>query len=129
MVADNERPAGARGRAAGAFEAARERTASAYEAARSRASDVSRKATDQLAVYPIGAVVGGFLVGALVGALLPKTERETKALGKTGRRLTGAARDAAQRGLDAGREQFDELRSKAAQKVGEAVADAVGGKD
>jgi ElaB/YqjD/DUF883 family membrane-anchored ribosome-binding protein len=116
------------GRAASALEAARERTASAYEAARSRASDVTRKASDQLTLYPIGAVIGGFLVGALVGALIPRTERETKALGKTGRKLTGAAREVAKRGLDAGREQLGELRSKAAETVGEAVADVVGGK-
>ena len=88
----------------------------------------TRQATDQLAIYPVGAVVGGFLVGALVGFLLPRTEREEELLGKTGRRLAGAARDAAQRGLDAGKEQIDDIRAKAAQKVGEAVADAVGGK-
>jgi ElaB/YqjD/DUF883 family membrane-anchored ribosome-binding protein len=117
-----------RGRAASALEAARERTASAYEAARSRASDVTRKASDQLTLYPIGAVVGGFLVGAMVGALLPRTETETKAMGKTGRKLTGAAKDAARRGLDAGREQLGDLRNKATEKVGEAVADVVGGK-
>ena len=88
------------------------------------ASDV----TDQLAVYPVGAVVGGFLVGALVAALLPRSEREEKLLGKTGKRIAGAARDAAQRGLDAGRDQFDDLRTKAADKVGAAIADVVGGK-
>lgn len=131
MVANTDKDGeegGGRSRAADAYQAARERTASAYEAARSRAGDVTRQATDQLAIYPVGAVVGGFLVGALVGFLLPRTEREEELLGKTGRRLTDAARDAAQRGLDAGKEQIDDLRSKAAQKVGEAVADAVGGK-
>jgi ElaB/YqjD/DUF883 family membrane-anchored ribosome-binding protein len=125
MAANSE---SGRGRAASALEAARERTASAYEAARSRASDVTRKASDQLTLYPLGAVVGGFLVGALVGALLPRTETETKALGKTGRKLTGAAKEAAQRGLDAGREQLGELRTRAAETVSEAVADVVGGK-
>ena len=114
---------GGRGRAAEAYEAARERTASAYEAARNRASDV----TDQLAVYPVGAVIGGFVVGALLGALLPRTQRETRMLGDTGRKLTGAARDAAQRGLDAGKEQIEQIRTRAAQKVGEAVVDAVAG--
>ncbi len=121
-----------RSRAAEAYQVARERTASAYEAARSRATDVTRQATDQLAIYPVGAVIGGFAVGALLAALLPRTERESELLGKTGRRLTGAAREAAQKGLDAGREQIEEIRTKAAQKVGEAVggavADAVGGK-
>lgn len=111
-------------RSRSAYEAARERTQSAYEATKARASDV----TDQLAVYPVGAVVGGFLVGALLAALLPRTEREEKLLGKTGKRITSAARDAAQRGLDAGREQLGDLRTKAAEKVGAAVADVVGGK-
>lgn len=114
---------GGRSRAAEAYEAARERTASAYEAARNRANDV----TDQLAVYPVGAVIGGFVVGALLGALLPRTQREARLLGDTGRKLTGAARDAAQRGLDAGKEQIEQIRNKAAQKVGEAVVDAVAG--
>jgi len=121
---DRNEDRGVRGRAADAYQAARERTSSAYEAARNRASDV----TDQFAVHPVGAVIGGFVVGALVAALVPRTERESKLLGKTGRRIAGAARDAAQRGLDAGKEQIDEIRTKAAQRVGEAVADVVGGK-
>jgi ElaB/YqjD/DUF883 family membrane-anchored ribosome-binding protein len=119
---------GARGRAAGALETARERTTSAYEAARSRATSTARQASEQMAVYPVAAVIGGFAVGALIATLLPRTEREDRLLGKTGRRLAGAARDVAQKGFDAGKGQIDELRAKAAQKVGEAVADAVGGK-
>lgn len=114
-----------RNRAADALEAARERTQTAYESARSRAADATRQAGEQLAVYPVAAVVGGFAVGALLAALLPRTEREDQLLGETGRKLTGAAREAAQRGLDAGRGQIDEIRAKAAQKVGEAVGEAV----
>jgi ElaB/YqjD/DUF883 family membrane-anchored ribosome-binding protein len=125
---DNQQAEGAapsRNRTAGAFEAARERTASAYEAARRSAGDVTRQASAQMATYPVAAVIGGFAIGALLGALLPRSEREEKLLGPTGRRLTGAAREAAQKGLDAGREQIDEIRSRAAQKVGEAVTEAV----
>jgi gas vesicle protein len=114
-----------RGRAAEAYQAARERTASAYEAARSRAGDVTRQATDQLSIYPVGAVIGGFAIGALLAFALPRTEREEQVLGKAGRRLTGAAKDAAQRGLDAGKDQIEQIRTKAAQKVGAAVGDAV----
>lgn len=124
MASDRDEP---RGRAAGAIAAARERTASAYEAARSRASTATRKANEQLSVYPISAVVGGFLVGALVGALIPRTERETKLMGKAGRRVAGAAKDAARRGIDAGREQFDQLKSKATETIGEAVSSLSGG--
>jgi hypothetical protein len=115
----------ARGRTAGVFETARERTASAYETARDRASAVTRQATEQMSVYPVAAVVGGFALGALVATLLPRTEREEKLLGRTGRRLTGAAREAAQKGIDAGKEQIEDIRAKAAQKVGEAVSEAV----
>lgn len=116
---------GARSRAADAIETARERTVSAYEAARARAGDVTRQATDQLSIYPVGAVVGGFALGALLALALPGTKREERTLGAAGRRLTGAARDAAQRGLDAGKDQIEQIRAKAAQKVGEAVGDAV----
>jgi ElaB/YqjD/DUF883 family membrane-anchored ribosome-binding protein len=114
-----------RGGAAGVLETARERTASAYETARGRAGAVTRQATEQMSVYPVAAVVGGFAIGALIATLLPRTEREEKLLGKTGRRLTDAAREAAQKGVDAGRSQIEEIRAKAAQKVGEAVSDAV----
>jgi hypothetical protein len=129
---DADAEGASRGRAAEAYQAARERTASAYEAARSRAGDVTRQATTQLSIYPVGAVIGGFAIGALLAFVLPRSAQEEQVLGKAGRRLTGAARDAAQRGLDAGREQIEQIRAKAAQKVGEAVgdavADAVGGK-
>jgi ElaB/YqjD/DUF883 family membrane-anchored ribosome-binding protein len=116
---------GARARAAGVLETARERTASAYETARDRASAVTRQAGEQMSVYPVAAVVGGFALGALVATLLPRSEREEKLLGRAGRRITGAAREAAQKGIDAGKSQIEEIRAKAAQKVGEAVSEAV----
>ncbi len=116
-----------RGRAADAYQTARERTYSAYEAARERAADVTRQATEQISVYPVGAVVGGLAIGALLGFLLPASRRERDRLEPPGRRVTEAAREAAQRGIEAGKAQVDEIRSRAAQKVGEAVVEAVGG--
>jgi hypothetical protein len=131
MVArnDNETANGAqsRGRAGDAYEAARTRTYSALETARGRASEVSRQAADQIAVYPVAAVVGGIAIGALLAYLLPRTRREEDLLAPAGRRITEAAREAAQRGVDAGKQQVEEIRSRAAQKVGEAVVEAVGG--
>ena len=121
----NGTSAQSRNRAADAYQSARERTASAYETARERASSVTRQAADQIAVYPVGAVIGGFAIGAVLAALLPRTEREDELLGTTGRRLTGAAKEAAQKGLDAGKTQIEEIRNKAAQKVGDAVSEAV----
>src|SRR6185295_19812239 len=92
------RAPGRRARAAEVLEAARERTASAYETARERAGAVTRQATEQMSVYPVAAVVGGFALGALIATLLPRSEREERLLGRAGRRITGAAREAAQKG-------------------------------
>ena len=125
---ENSTGESSRGRAAEAYQSARQRTSSAYEAARGRAAEVTRTASDQIAVYPVGAVIGGLAIGALLGFLLPSTRREEELLGDTGRRITGAAREAAQRGLDAGKEQVEQIRSRATQKVGEAVVEAVTGK-
>ena len=69
----------------------------------------------------------GFAVGALLAFLLPRTEREDRLLGTTGRKLAGAAREAAQQGIDAGRERAQELSGELGTKVGRAVAEAVGG--
>ena len=125
---ENSNGESSRSRAAEAYQSARQRTSSAYEAARGRAAEVTRTASDQIAVYPVGAVIGGLAIGALLGFLLPSTRREEELLGDTGRRITGAAREAAQRGLDAGKEQVEQIRSRATQKVGEAVVEAVTGK-
>ena len=118
-----------RNRAAGAFRSARERTVSAYEAARERTTDATRQATAQMAIYPVGAVIAGLAAGALLGAVLPRTRRESEWFGTTGRRLASAARDAAQKGVDAGRERIDQVTGKVVNKVGSAVMEAVGGKD
>ena len=126
---DNKKDDRSRGRAAGAYEAARERTYSAYEAARGRATDVSRQAADQIGVYPVGAVIGGLVVGALLGWAMPRTRRESELLGSTGRRLTEAARDAAQKGVEAGRDRIEKATGKVVTRVGSAVAEAVGGED
>ena len=124
---ENSTGESSRSRAAEAYQSARQRTSSAYEAARGRAAEVTRTASDQIAVYPVGAVIGGLAIGALLGFLLPSTRREEELLGDTGRRITGAAREAAQRGIDAGKEQLEEIRDRATKKVGEAVVEAVSG--
>jgi ElaB/YqjD/DUF883 family membrane-anchored ribosome-binding protein len=122
---DNE----TRGRAAAALDAARDRTLSAYETARTRSRETAQQVTDQLSVYPVGAVIGGLVVGGVLAFLLPRTERENRLLGPTARKLAGAAREAAQKGLDAGREQVQTLTGDLGGKVGRAVAEAVSTKD
>ena len=120
---------GSAGRAAGAYRTARERTYSAYETARDRAADTARQAADQIAVYPVGAVIAGLALGAIAGLLVPRSRRETELLAPTGRRLNEAARGAAEKGVEAARERVDEITGKVVNKVGHAVVEAVGGKD
>lgn len=107
----------ARGRAGRALDSARERTVSAYEAARDRTGDVSA----QLAVYPVAAVLGGLAIGAVLGALVPGTRRERELLGDAGRKLVDGAREAARKGIDAGRARADEGLGKVVRAVGETI--------
>ena len=131
MVATRERETAqtGRSRAAEALETARERTVSASEAARERTSDMTRQVSTQMSIYPVGAVIGGLAVGALLGALLPRTRREGEWFGTTGRRIVDAGRDAAQKGIDAGRDKVEQLTGQVVTKVGSAVVEAVAEKD
>jgi hypothetical protein len=58
---------------------------------------------------PLAIVLGGIAIGAIVGALLPRTERETKVLGKTGKKLNKKARKIAEAAKVAGMSQVDTL--------------------
>ncbi len=114
-------------RAAGAYEAARSRTSSAFRTTRESVSGVGRRTTNQISANPVGAVIGGFALGAIVAAVLPRTERESQALGEVGHKLTDAARTAVQSATQAGKEQIDQIRETAVTQVGHAVVDAVTG--
>ena len=99
----------ARGAVADAYASGRDRAADAYATAREKARAAGRSATDSLDTNPMAAVLGGLALGALVGALLPRTERESKALGAVGDKLHGAVREAADAARDAGRDKLAEL--------------------
>jgi ElaB/YqjD/DUF883 family membrane-anchored ribosome-binding protein len=114
-----------REKAGAAYSSARERTSSAYEAARETASRTTQRTTERIDSNPVAALVGGLALGGLVAWLLPKTQRETEALGTVGTKITDTARQAAQTALDAGKQQVNEIKDNAATKVGQAVMDAV----
>ena len=48
-------------------------------------------------------------MGAIIAALLPKTEREEKILGGTGRKINDKMRNVASAATDAGKEKIDSL--------------------
>ncbi|RRQ52108.1 hypothetical protein [Sphingorhabdus wooponensis] len=58
---------------------------------------------------PLAIIMGGIAIGAIVGALLPGTERETKVLGKAGKKLNKKARKIAEAAKVAGMSQVDTL--------------------
>ena len=113
----------------------------AAKSSKKLASKAAAKSTDALDKNPLAIVIGGLALGALVGALLPKTKREIKILGKTGKKLNKQARKMAEAATEAGkekvdslglngeamREQFRDLVSKASEAVkaaGQAASDA-----
>ena len=82
--------------------AARAKAADAYEKGKGKTSDGIDK-------NPLAIVLGGIAIGAIVGALLPRTERETKVLGKAGKKLNKKARKMAEAAKAAGKDQVESL--------------------
>lgn len=80
---------------------------------RVKASDMYEKGkgktSDGIDKNPLAIVLGGIAIGAIVGALLPRTERETKVLGKTGKKLNKKARKMAEAAKAAGKDQVESL--------------------
>jgi ElaB/YqjD/DUF883 family membrane-anchored ribosome-binding protein len=92
-----------------AYASSRERAADAYATAREKAKAAGKTAADGLETNPIAALLGGLALGVVAGALLPRTEREARALGSTGAKLNDLAREAAGAARDAGKAKLAEL--------------------
>jgi ElaB/YqjD/DUF883 family membrane-anchored ribosome-binding protein len=114
-----------REKASTAYSAARERTSNVYDTARDTASRATQRTSERIDTNPVAALIGGIALGGLVAWLLPKTQRETEALGSVGSKITDSAKQAAQTAFDAGKQQVNEIKENAATKVGQAVMDAV----
>jgi ElaB/YqjD/DUF883 family membrane-anchored ribosome-binding protein len=133
--------AAARKKASEALEKSKDAAAAGVEQSKDLARQAKAKTSEGIDKNPLAIVLGGVAIGAIIGALLPHTQRETKLLGKAGKKLNKKARKMAEAakvagmnqvdtlGLngDAVRAQFRELVSKAAVAVkaaGQAAADA-----
>ena len=133
--------AAARQKASLAFEKSKDAAATGVEQSKMIARQAKDKTIEGVDKSPLAIILGGIAIGAIVGALLPRTERETKILGKTGKKLNKKARKVAEAAKVAGmsqvdtlglngeamRAQFRELVSKAALAVkaaGQAATDA-----
>ena len=115
--------------------------AKSAETSREAARTVKAKSSETINSSPLAVVAGGLALGAILAALLPKSEREQKMLGKTGKTLNDRAKQAVNAAKEAGkarmeevglsadsaREQFKEIFGKAteaAKAAGEAARDA-----
>jgi len=101
--------AAAREKAAEAYEKGREAAARGVQQSRDIAHNVAIKTNDGIDKNPLAIVLGGIALGAIVGALLPRTERETKIMGKAGKKLNKKAKEMAKAAKAAGKEQVDSL--------------------
>lgn len=95
-------PATAKAKTTQSTAAARAKASEAYEKGKGKTSDGIDK-------NPLAIVLGGMAIGAIVGALLPRTERETKVLGKAGKKLNKKARKMAEAAKAAGKDQVESL--------------------
>ena len=131
----------AREKAAVTFKKSKAAATAGVEQSRVMAHQAKAKTSAGIDKNPLAIVLGGIAIGAIVGAMLPRTERETKVLGKAGKKLNKKARKMAEAAKVAGmsqvdslglngeamRMQFRELVSKAALAVkaaGQAATDA-----
>ena len=99
----------AREKAAEAYETGREAAARGVQQSRDFVNQTAIKTGDGIDKNPLAIVLGGIALGAIVGALLPRTERETKIMGKTGKKLNKKAKEMAKAAKAAGKEQVDNL--------------------
>ena len=99
----------ARKKASAAFEKGKDTAVSSVEQSKVIARQTKAKTTESIDKNPLAMIIGGIAIGAIVGALLPRTERETKILGKTGKKLNKKTRKIAEAAKLAGMSHVDTL--------------------
>ncbi len=101
--------AAAREQAAKAYESGREAAARGVNTSKDLATKALIRSGDSIDKNPLAIVLGGIAIGAIVGALIPRTEREVKLMGKTGKKLNKKAKKMAEAAKDAGKTKIDTL--------------------
>lgn len=99
----------ARATAERALQDTRDRAAQAIATTRKTARSAGKRTAAGVEQNPLALLIGGLTLGAIAGSLIPRTEREAKALGGVGKRIRAAAGDAAQAAKAAGVETLDSL--------------------
>jgi ElaB/YqjD/DUF883 family membrane-anchored ribosome-binding protein len=132
----------AKAKAAKAAETAKAKANKAASSAKTTASKAKVKSTQTLESNPLAVLAGGLAIGAIVAALIPRTQREDKLVGKVGKTVRATASKAAKTATSTAKEQLNELGlnadaakgqlrdivskiSEAASSAGSAAADTV----
>lgn len=117
---------GAREKTSAAYGSAREKAIAAYDSSRTGAQKARRKTGEGIQESPLLALGGGLAMGLILGALLPRSEREKKALSDVGGKLNQRAHSAYDAAKSAGKATLEEkgITSSAAENV---VRDVVKG--
>ena len=103
-------------------------TPSPVETQTARARDAAASAREAIEGNPLGLLAGGLAAGLVAGALVPRSEREQKALETLGRRLAEGAIAAAGAAKQSGKEQLSAAlfsREGAREGVAKVVENAI----
>lgn len=99
----------AKKQATDAFKKSREAAARGVKTSKAFTHKAALKTGDQIDKNPLAIVLGGLAIGAIAGALIPRTEREGKILGKAGKKLNKKAKKIAEAAKKAGKSKVDSL--------------------
>lgn len=90
-----------------------------------QAALAARKTADSIEGNPMSVLVGGLALGVILGSLLPRTARETKALGGIGKQVSHGATTALKAAREAGKAELISAgldKSGAREQIGRVLA-------
>lgn len=99
----------ARNKARNAVDAGKSAAGKTIETSKRISKTAKNKGSETIEASPLAIVAGGVAIGAIVAALLPRTERENKVLGGTGRTINKTAKAAAKAAKTAGAARMAEV--------------------
>lgn len=85
-----------------AYDSARTRAVNAYDSARTGVRSGARRTGEGIEENPLIALGGGLALGLIIGALIPRSEREKRALSKVGGDINARAHSAYDAAKEAG---------------------------
>ncbi len=92
-----------------AYSSSKAKANKAAQSSKESAKRAAQTTADTVDKNPLIALVGGLALGAIAAALLPRTQRENKLVGKVGNTVRTTAKNAAKNATDTAKAQLNEL--------------------